>query len=158
MLRDNLHSYLRKRLVGEIGVNPENGRETIRSKIEEKAGEWVRTRENEVIEEVFEHAYAGGKAVIGAGPTIKALMNGQVHTLVVQPGAVKEGFVCPNDHYLSLVGRSCPVCERELERRENIIDEMVDETIAQSGEVVHLFNYEERLEDHETAALLRFVV
>jgi len=76
----------------------------------------------------------------------------------VQPEAKKEGYYCPHDHYLSLKSQSCPVCGAKLEKTENIIDEMVEETLEQRGEISHLFNYGDRLEEKETGALLRFVV
>ena len=157
-LKENLHSYLRKHLIGEIQANPENSDAVILEKVKEATADWERQKESETVESLFENAYSDGKAVLGTGPTIKALMNGQVHTLILHPEARKEGYFCPNDHYLSLKSRTCPVCGADLEKTENIIDEMVEETIEQRGEVSHLFNYAYKLEDNETGALLRFVV
>ncbi|MFO7849673.1 MAG: hypothetical protein R6V67_06910 [Spirochaetia bacterium] len=158
ILMDNLHSYLRKRIAGEIHANPENSQEVIKNKVKELAAEWEKKREEEIVGNLFENAYNGGKAVLGIGPTIKALMNGQVQTLIVHPEAKKEGYFCPKDHYLSLKSQKCPVCAEQLVKSDNIIREIVEETIEQRGEVTHLFSYAHKIEDNETGCLLRFVV
>ncbi|MFW6343979.1 MAG: hypothetical protein ACOC2B_04485 [Sediminispirochaetaceae bacterium] len=158
ILQDNLHSYPKKRLVGEIQANPENSVDVIKKKVKELATEWERQREEEIVQNLFENAYNGGKAVLGTGPAIKALMNGQIHTLVVHPEAKKEGYFCPRDHYLSLKSQRCPVCGEQLEKSENIIEEIVEETAEQKGEVRHLFSYAHKIEDNEIGCLLRFVV
>ncbi len=157
-LKNNLHSYLKEVLVGEINAGPENNSETVRKKASKVASEWEKRKEKDIVDMLQENAYSDGYAVVGAGPTIKALMNGQVHTLVVKADAEKPGYVCPEDHYLSLSSEHCPFCNKELQKTENIIDEMVEETIAQSGEVKHLVNYGDQLEKKETGALLRFKI
>lgn len=155
-LKNNLHSYLKEVLVGEINAGPENNSDIIRKKAGEVASEWEKRKEKDIVDMLQENAYSNGYAVVGAGPTIKALMNGQVHTLVVDPDIERPGYVCPDDHYISLSLEQCPFCNKELQKSENIIDEMVEETIAQSGEVKHLVNYAGKLNNKETGALLRF--
>ncbi len=158
LLKDSLHSYLQRHLVGEFNARPDDDKNAILKKARDAASEWERQQEKVLLERIESEQYDGGKATADAGPTLKALMNGQIHTLVVQEGYSRPGYQCPNDHYLDLSKKECPVCGEQLQPVEDVIDEMVEETLRQNGEVHYLQYYPEKLDKNGIAAQLRFVI
>jgi peptide chain release factor subunit 1 len=158
LLRGHLHSSLRERLVGEIHVRPEEDWKKIKQRAKEATDAWRVRHEKELVDTLQEENHAKGKAAVGLRPVLKALQYGQVHTLVLKPGYSNPGYLCPKDHYLVLDGGSCPVCGSTLERVEDIVDEMVEETISQNGEIRHLYHHDDYLAEEGVAALLRFVI
>jgi hypothetical protein len=158
LLRDHLHSYLQQRIVGEFNGRPEDDRESILRSVRETTERWERQKEREFLDHLAAESYDGGKAVRGVGPTLKALMNGQVHTLAIRDAYSREGYACPKDHYLDLSSRECPLCGQRLHKVEDIVDEMVEETLQQNGEVRYIQHFSEELDRDGVAARLRFVV
>jgi len=158
LLKDNLHSYLQRHLIGEFKARPEEKKEEILIRAREAASEWEQAQESKLLEFVDSEQYEGGQATVDVGPTLKALMNGQIHTLVVQESFSRPGYQCPKDHYLDLAKKNCPHCGEELQPVEDVIDEMVEETLRQNGEVHYLQYYPEKLDEKGVAARLRFVM
>ena len=85
-------------------------------------------------------------------------MNGQVHTLAVKENFSREGYMCAADHYLDLSNKKCPVCGQQLRPVSDIVNEMVEETVNQNGEVRYLKYFPDELEEAGVAARLRFVM
>ncbi|SRR6056297_65612 len=158
LLKDSLHSYLQKRLVGDFSARPEEDKQVILEKAREAASEWERRQESELLDRIESEQYEGGKATAEVGPTLKALMNGQIHTLVVQEHFSRPGYKCQKDHYLDLAKKKCPLCGEELQPVEDIIDEMVEESLRQNGEVYYPQYFSERLDKTGVAAQLRFLL
>ncbi len=157
-LKDHLHSYLQQRLAGEFHARPEWNEAKLKELALEVAQRWERRCEEELIERLLEQAKPGGKGVLGLEPTLEALMLGQVHTLVVQNEFRAQGTLCRNDHYLSTYLEKCPLCDGEMEPVEDLVDEMVEEAIAQGAEVEHVFTDHEGFTEHGVGALLRFTL
>lgn len=158
LLKDSLHSYLQRYLIGEFNSRPDEPKQEILTKARAAAAEWEQQQEELLLQAIDSQLYDGGKATADVGPTLKALMNGQIHTLVVQEGYSRPGYQCPNDHYLDLSRKKCPLCGEELQPVEDIIDEIVEETLRQNGEVRYLQFYPEKLDEKGIAAQLRFTL
>ncbi len=157
LLRDHLHSSLKERLVGEIHVRPNEEAEKIKQKAREAADSWRIQHEKELVDTLREENHEKGKGTVGLRAVLKALKYGQVHTLLLQPDFTYPGYLCPQDHYLVLENGNCPVCGSELEKVDDIVDEMVEEAISQNGEIRHLYHHGNYLGDEGVGALLRFV-
>jgi peptide chain release factor subunit 1 len=158
LLRGHLHSSLKERLTGEIHVRPEESDQKIKERAREAADQWRIQHEKSLIDTMREENHSRGSAVVGLRGVLKALHYGQVHTLILQRDFNYPGYLCPRDHYLVLEGGSCPVCGTELQKADDIVDEVVEETISQNGEVRHLYHHEDALGEEGIAALLRFVM
>jgi peptide chain release factor subunit 1 len=61
-----------------------------------------------------------------------------VKTLLVQEGASAPGVVCDESRWLGLSGESCPVCGRQTRRTPDVIDELVEAVIDDSGSIHHV--------------------
>lgn len=158
LLKDHLHSYLQRYLIGEFNGRPDEPKQEILKKARATAAEWERKQEEDLLQSIDSELYDGGKATADVGPTLKALMNGQIHTLVVQEGYSRPGYQCPDDYYLDLSRKQCPLCGQELQPVEDIVDEIVEETLRQNGEVRYLQFYPEKLNEKGMAAQLRFTL
>lgn len=158
LLKDSLHSYLQRHLVGEFNARPDEPKQEILKKAREAAEKWEREQEKSLLQSIDSELYEGGRATADVGPTLKALMNGQIHTLVVQEGYSRPGYACANDYYLDLSKKKCPLCGQELQPVEDIIDEIVEETLRQNGEVRYLQFFPEKLDEKGVAAQLRFTL
>ncbi len=158
LLKSNLHSYLQRHLVGDFNARPDEPKQDILKKARATAAKWERDQEENLLQSIDSELYDGGRATADVGPTLKALMNGQIHTLVVQEGFSRPGYACINDHYLDLSKKKCPVCGEELEPVEDIIDEIVEEALRQNGEVRYLQFFPEKLDESGVAAQLRFTL
>ncbi len=154
-----LHPYLRERLIGHFHAEP---RKTPLKVVLEKtlAIEEATERKEEVklVDELLERAGSGGLGVVGLDDTIKALLNGQVHTLIVQEEWTVPGVVCRNCGWLGREGEACPVCGSKTDEVEDLVDEMVELAVYFGGRVEHVFA-DSKLKDHgHIGALLRFRV
>ena len=157
-LKDHLHSYLQERLAGEFHARPELNEAQLKERALEVAQRWERQHEERLIGRLLELSGHGSKGTVGLEPTLKALMLGQVHTLVVQHDFRAQGALCPQDHYLSMEAQTCPLCGGEMQPVEDLVDEMVEEAIAQNAEIEHVFTEHEGFSEHGVGAILRFTL
>jgi hypothetical protein len=155
-LKDHLHSYIQKIVVGEFHTRPDRHIEEIKEKALEAVDRYEQQQEIDLINTLLEENYPGGKASLGLQETLNSLMIGQVHTLVVQDKYRKPGHVCPNDHYLSIENKPCPLCNGEMVATDDFIEEMVEEAIAQNAEIRHIYWNNDTFQSYGIGALLRF--
>lgn len=153
-----MHSYLRSRLIGEFHARAEDKDSKLKEKALEKAQEWERRQEEDLIFRLMDQHESGGLAVLGIEPTIEALMLGQVHTLIIDHNSKQPGMICPHDHQLSTYLENCPICGQKMQPVEDILDEMVEEALAQKSEVEHVFLDHEAFKPYGVGALLRFKI
>ncbi|HDQ14685.1 MAG TPA: hypothetical protein ENN41_07720 [Sediminispirochaeta sp.] len=158
LLKDNLHTYLQEKVIGQVAARPEEETEALLKKVHAAVSEWEKEREKKLLDYLSTEDYEGGKAVKGVGPSLKALMNGQVHTLAVRDGFARGGYHCPKDNYLDLAKKPCPRCGEQLVPVEDVVDRMVEETLRQNGEIRYVRYFPEELEGDGIAARLRFLI
>lgn len=96
-----------------------------------------------------------GWALNGVDATLKALAAGQVRTLLVDPEEASPGFRCGASGRLTVHERPCRG-EGDPKPVADVIDEAVEEALAQRAEVDVLFDEEARGAVDGLAALLRF--
>ncbi|MGM0454214.1 MAG: hypothetical protein ACQERN_13740 [Thermodesulfobacteriota bacterium] len=157
-LKNHLHSYLKSRLAGEFHAQPDDHSATLRQKALEAAEANERAYEKMRINELFEKSGPQQLGVLGADPTIEALMLNQVHTLLIDKDFAPEGYVCPNDHILSTHRLECPLCGDTMGKTDHLADEMVEEAMAQGAEIEHIFTDHTDFESYGVGAILRFTV
>ncbi len=157
-LKNHLHSYLKRRLAGEFHGQPDDNRADLRQKAMQVAEVHEREHEKKRISELFEKSGPQQLGVLGADPTIEALMLNQVHTLLIDKDFAPEGYMCPNDHILSTYRVECPLCGDSMEKTDHLADEMVEEALAQGAEIEHVFTDHTDFESYGVGAILRFTV
>jgi peptide chain release factor subunit 1 len=95
-----------------------------------------REAEDQLLQNLFETAGAGGRATRGVAPTLEALWLGEVRTLVVADGAQGEGSECPNCGRLEPGDvATCPACGSAMRPVHDVIHRAMARTIEQAGRV-----------------------
>lgn len=150
-----LHPYLRSLVLGTARLNPKSATE---NDVFTAALELRQAREREFerrhVTELAEQL-PHGWAVNGIAVTLRALASGQVRTLLVDPEATAPGYRCRGSGRLAVGDQPCRG-EGDPELVADVIDEAIEEALAQRAEVDVVFEAEARRAVDGLAALLRF--
>jgi peptide chain release factor subunit 1 len=130
-----LHPYLKERLEGRCSISVGASEEETRAAALAVEASVERRKEAEVVERLREAAGAGRRGVAGLEPTLRALVDRRVETLVVSAGFTTPGWRCTGCGWIGRLGRSCPVCATPMAAIDDIVEEAVEEALAQSCEV-----------------------
>lgn len=134
-LEAHLHQYLRDRLVGRINVAATAGLDDIRRAALELETEVDRREEAELVAKLRDAVGAGQKGVADLEPVLRALGEHRVERLVVSDGFVVSGWRCPSCQALATIGRSCPVCNADMEPLDDVVEEAVEDALAKGVRV-----------------------
>ncbi len=107
------------------------------------------------IQELLDTAGAGGPAVLGIADVLAAVNAKAIDRLIVSGSFTKTGAVCESCGWLSRNGTSCPVCGSATRPTEDVVDEIIEATIGESGEVLQV-SVASALDQKAIGALLRF--
>jgi peptide chain release factor subunit 1 len=151
-----LPNRLRERVVGTFtidhhSVTPAAARE----RSEEILQRYELEEHRRLVAEVLARAGSGGRAVAGLASCLWAGSVRAVEALYVQEGADAPGVVCEQSHWLGLSGERCPICGRPTREAPDIIDELAEAVIDESGSVHHV-PADAGLAERIAAASLRF--
>jgi hypothetical protein len=134
----SLHADLAPLVVGHVEAEveysgPDEVLETARPEMERvELG-----REHELFGRLAEGLGTGGRAAAGLQPTLDALVQRRVETLLVLDGFQAPGAVCPSCGWMGADAgvTRCPVDDTEVERRENVVEAAVAATLQQDASV-----------------------
>jgi peptide subunit release factor 1 (eRF1) len=135
-LKQDLHPYLKDRLIGQIHVRIDAGPgeivEQARTVREQAESRYI----DDLIGRIQEYAGAGGRGTIGIGNTIQALNEQKIHILLVQTGYTHPGAVCPSCGVVShdQVER-CPACREPATKVDDVVELMIQRALELGSEV-----------------------
>src|SRR3954466_3243726 len=135
---EQLHPYLKERVVGRVEVDVEhtNG-DDVQQAAEESITTYERKLEKEALDRVVEGTRAGGRGAAGLEETLTALNEQRVETLLLQENFDAAGVCCPQCGWLGPAGvTACPADGTETAEREDVTDLAVRRAITQSAQVV----------------------
>jgi peptide chain release factor subunit 1 len=119
--------------------------------------EWRAGREEELLARWREEAARNGRAATGWEETLQAASDGRVELLLVQEGADRSAYVCPECGRAQLVDGSCPLDGTTLQSADTGLDLAVHQTLTHGGTVEVIGEQHRDLEPvGGLAALLRF--
>jgi peptide chain release factor subunit 1 len=119
--------------------------------------EQAREREEaEVVDRWREEAGRGGRAASGWNETLEAASDARIQVLLYQENAQNEAWQCPACGRLSASGGQCPLDGTETEHREDGLDPIVHQTLANGGTVLPLSARRDLDPVAGIGALLRF--
>ena len=119
--------------------------------------EWRAGREEELLARWREEAARNGRAATGWEETLQAASDGRVELLLVQDGADRPAFVCPECGRAQARDGSCPLDGTTLQPADAGLDLAVHQTLAHGGTVEVIGEEHRDLEPvGGLAALLRF--
>jgi peptide chain release factor subunit 1 len=134
-LQSLLHPYLQERVEARANIPVGASDEEIRAAAHAIEADVARRHEAEVVARLRDAVGARRRGVAGLDDTLRALVERRVDTLLVSHGYTHPGWRCPSCLYIGRLGRSCPVCETEMFVVDDVVEEAVEEALAQSCEV-----------------------
>jgi peptide chain release factor subunit 1 len=147
---------LKSRVAGTFSIDPSTEPiAEIRAQAAAILQHYERDEESQLVTDVFEKLATGGLAAAGLPDCLWAGSVAAVQTLLVREGATAPGVVCDQSGWLALSGDTCPLCGNPTRHTEDVIDELAEDVIAESGSVRHI-EADDRLSEQLVAAELRF--
>lgn len=134
-LEKDLHPYLAERLRGRLHVRIDSPLDEIRDEVLEMEHELTLARESQLVERLLAAVGGGDRGVAGLAPTLAALGERRVDTLVVSSGFGESGWRCGACRGLASIGRTCPACGAEMAHVDDVVEEAVDLAFAQGCRV-----------------------
>jgi peptide chain release factor subunit 1 len=130
-----LHPYLRSRLTDRVPVGVGASLTEVRAAAAEVEQRHERRRERELVERLRQAVGTGRRGTAGLAPVLEALVQRRVDHLLVSAGYAAPGWRCPSCDHLATRGRTCPMCGTEMGRVPDVVEEAVEEALAQSCRV-----------------------
>jgi peptide chain release factor subunit 1 len=126
-----LHPYLRERHCERIALNPGASLEEVRRVALDVEYRAERKREAARVERLRDAVASGRRGVAGLAPTLQALNDRRVETLLVSDGYVEEGWRCPRTGALAAVGPLSPNGGGRMDRVDDVVEDAVFAAINQ---------------------------
>jgi peptide chain release factor subunit 1 len=158
---DRLHPYLRERMAGRIDIDVENSSpDDVAASAREKIDQHTRASERAALDRLQEAVAKNSRGAAGLEPTLDALNERRVETLLLNEGFDAAGCSCPQCGSVYAVdGGDCPADGTALDCRDNVIENAMHLALEQSARVLVVRDEDigHELESHGgIAALLRF--
>lgn len=134
ILEGALHPTLRARLGPRIGVPVSASPQEVAAAALEVEATVEREQEAALVSDLRD-AVATGKGAAGLAAVLAALNERRVELLLVSDGYEERGWRCRSCELLVAVGRSCPVCDQEMQEVSDVVQAAVDAALAQSCRV-----------------------
>jgi peptide chain release factor subunit 1 len=149
-----------KRVIGRFPVDYNH--DTEQQILERAELVWKKREQFEevkLVDQLLDAAKSGRQGVVGVEPTLSALVEEKVRTLLIVNGLAIDGSVCTRcDYFSAQVFKTCPLCGADAEQRE-VTDRAVEKAILTGAdtEVVSAGEARDRLlAEGGLGALLRY--
>jgi len=130
-----LHDYVRQRILARITLPMTAATDEILGKSLGCEEDLDRTRVREAIERIVAESAAGRQAVAGLGPTLDALAETRVATMVVTMDLRGPGRECPSCGRLAVKGRRCNTCGAHTREIPDVVEAAVIQGLRQGARV-----------------------
>jgi peptide chain release factor subunit 1 len=126
-LERELHDYVRRTVIGRLSVPMSASEPEILERVMALERTLEDRREREAVDRVVAEASAGtGRAVTGMAPTLAAVEENRVDTLVIRDGLEADGVRCPSCGHLATTGSRCAVCGAATQEVSDLAEEVVE--------------------------------
>ena len=134
-LESVLHPYLQERLVARCSVRVDAPPDEVRAAALEVEADVERRKEAEVVSTLRAAVGSGNRGVAGLDDTLRALVERRVDVLLVSSSFTAPGWRCGGCGHVARVGRKCPLCSTDMHEVTDVVEEAIEEALAQSCEV-----------------------
>jgi peptide subunit release factor 1 (eRF1) len=94
-----------------------------------------REKENELVQRLREAVATGRRGIAGLAGVLDALNERRAERVLVSKDYEAPGWRCVPCGALGIVGRTCGRCSGEMEAIDDVVEEAIDEALAQSCRV-----------------------
>ncbi len=126
---------VKERLAGWVSAERHASAADLLEVAEPVMAAWHAGRETELIERWREEAARDGRASAGWEQTLAAASDGRVELLLVQEGASRPAYRCPECGRAQTMNGSCPLDGTALEEHPDGLDLVVHQTLVHGGSV-----------------------
>jgi peptide chain release factor subunit 1 len=130
-----LHDYLRQRILARITLPMTASSNEVLQRSLACEEELDRAHLREAIDRITAESAAGRQAVVGLSPTLNALGESRVATMVVGMDLRQSGRQCPSCGRLAEKGRRCPTCGAETHEVADVVEAAVIQALRQGARV-----------------------
>ncbi len=135
-LERELHPYLRERIAARITVAVGASEDDIVQAALAVESDVEREREAASVARLRDALGAGRGGVAGLEAVLGALVARRVDTLIVSDGYEAPGWRCRTCGFIGARGPGCPVCSSTMDRVDDVVEEAVEDAVAQSCRVI----------------------
>lgn len=135
VLERDLHSYLRERIRARVSIPVSATEAAVREAALGVEEQIERTMEAALVRRLRDAIGGRTSGVAGLADTLAALVERRVDTLLVSDGFEAPGWRCHACGHVALRGRACPVCGKDMQQVDDVVEEAVEEALAQSCRV-----------------------
>ena len=135
-LERELHAYLRERIAARVHLAVHATDDEIRQAAEDVEAQVERAREQAMVDRLRQAVGSGAGGVAGLGPVLEALVARRVDTLLVSEGFETPGWRCRSCGWVGTLGRQCPLCDADMDQVGDVVEEAVEEALAQACRVL----------------------
>jgi peptide subunit release factor 1 (eRF1) len=125
-----LHPWIKDRVADRLVIPTTAGAEEVRQAALTVEAAVARQGEAALVERLRNAIGTGAGGVAGLEATLAALVERRVETLLVSEGYATEGWRCRSCRYLGPKGRRCPVCSNSMDLVDDVVEEAVEEALA----------------------------
>jgi peptide subunit release factor 1 (eRF1) len=125
-----LHTWVRDRVVDRLVIPATAGPDEVRQAALAVEEDVTRRSGAALVDRLRDAIGAGGAGVAGLEATLAALVERRVDILLVSDGYATEGWRCRSCRYLGPRGRRCPVCSNSMDLVDDVVEEAVEEALA----------------------------
>lgn len=131
----DLHAYLRERLAARVHLAVQASDDEIRTAVEGVEAGVERAREAAIVDRLRRALGAGTGGAGGLAATLEALVARRVDTLIVSDGFEAPGWRCQACAWIGTLGRTCPLCQAEMDQVDDVVEDAVEEALTQACKV-----------------------
>jgi peptide chain release factor subunit 1 len=124
-----LHPWIRDRVVDRLVIPTTAGAEDVRQAALSVEEAQTRRSEAALVGRLRDAVGTGG-GVAGLEATLAALVERRVDLLLISDGYATAGWRCRSCRYLGPMGRRCPVCSNSMDLVDDVVEEAVEEALA----------------------------
>ena len=152
-----LHSYLQSRYIGSIDAEPDSNITLVSRKANEIIDGFETENKNNLVDRLIGEYNPNGMGVLGIEAVVKSLLTEQIKILIYDRQFIHSGYICESCQYFSIEKKDkCPYCGGEPVFYNDIVDEIVEDALNQSCEIVDIEGNEKLSEAGSIGAVLRY--
>jgi peptide chain release factor subunit 1 len=153
---ETLHHDLKKRIIGRIKADPKFSLSDVHEETLKLIQEVELNQKDQLVKKIAEANQPYGLGVFGVTPTLHALGQGAVQTLVVQEGVELSGGRCPSCGHLNTGDATCPHCGAPTDPVADLVEETIEQAISQSAQIAYISRHPILERSGGMGALLRY--
>lgn len=151
-----LPKNFQERIIGNLNIDIMAPVKEILEKSQDFIENYEKNEVEDLVERIFVNTKKGKDSTFGLEETAYTVHEDRIHALLVTENFEKEGFQCPKCFFISPYLQKCPFCNVDMEKRSDIVDEIVEEAINKKARLIFIKdkNLGEKIEN--IGAILRY--